>query len=129
MATPVRRIEIWEGETPWFRDRIYMNSGSAMTSTSPQSAVVRIYDLSAATDESDYIATSTVTSTAMGNLVITLAEWDADDIGYNVTCKVATSTATLEGGHVYGLEIAFSTSTDGVKRVMGEIRVLPVAST
>jgi len=126
---PVRRMEVWEGETIWFRDRIYMNSGSAMTSTNAQSAVVRFFDLSATTNESTYLATSTVTSTNMGSLVVPLTSWDVDDVGYNVSLKVATSTFTQEGGHVYGIEIGFSTSTDGSKRVMGEVRVLPVAST
>lgn len=126
---PVRRMEVWEGETIWFRDRIYLNSGSAMTSTNAQSATVRIFDLSATSAESDYLATSTVTSTNMGSLVIPLAEWDVDDVGYNVSLKVATSTFTQQGGHVYGIEIGFSTSVDGTKRVMGEVRVLPVSST
>ena len=128
MANPVRRVEVWEGETIRFRDRLYMNSGSAMTSSNAQSAVVRVFDLSATADESDYLYTSTVTSTSMGSLVVALTSWDVDDTGYNVSLTLHTSTFTQQGGHVYGVEIAFSTSTDGTKRVMGEVRVLPVGS-
>ena len=124
MARPVRRVEIYEGEQIWLRDQVYMNSGSAMTSTTATSVSLRVYDLSATASEVDSLFTSTFSPTS--TVVIALTAWDVDSTGYNVSFKIPSTAFEQQGGHVYGAVAEYSTSTDGTKRSVFEVRCLPV---
>lgn len=124
---PISKVVVWESEPIVLREQVYMRSGSLMLSTDASAISVSVYDAAAVGSESTALYS---TSPAVSPTIhpASLTDWTRDDVGSNLSLTLATGTFTKQGGHVYNVEAAISTTADDVKVVVWQVRVEPMLS-
>lgn len=130
MSRPNMRSTGYEIENIVSRAAIYLDDGTAATSSDIDSFDVYVFDLSSPTDTATPVYSITGQPVGATVFPFTTAGWNVDSTGYNWQLVIGGTVYTQVGGHVYRHEIILhaASSTEGPIVMTHDRTVLPMSS-
>lgn len=124
-----------EGAFFWVLDQVQRPDGSLYISSDIASLGVSVYDLDSATPRTALYTLGGLSATGivLDTPLVSNGTWRwvGDDVGANLAYQIAPTLWSTDsiGGHLYRIEIALNTNSDGVVRSITEARCLPASVT